>query len=167
MPGWRPRLAHRPVWCSGSVRLWHRLHRLWTALLFAALAAALAAATLASALPAAALDAAALAAPALAAALAAPALAAATFTATFSSADVVQQHVYRSTWQPCKRRRLPGRRRRLAFQKVWNSAPVCLRHRLHRLRSTLYVPAVVAPTLAVDTASLTAAPTHEMQRLMR
>jgi len=146
------------------VRLWHRLHRLWTALLFAAALAAAALASSSTAAPT-------IAAPTIAAtntaALAASAIAAATFTATISSADVVQQYVYRSTWQPCKRRRLPGRRRRLAFQKVWNSAPVCLRHRLHRLRSTLYVPAVVAPTLAVTTASLTAAPTHEMQRLMR
>ena len=94
LPRWRPRLAHRPVWCNGSVRLWHRLHRLWAALLFAALASALAAATLASALAAAALDAPALATPALAAALAAPALAAATFTAALASADVVHQHVW-------------------------------------------------------------------------
>ena len=79
VPGRRRRLAHRPVWCSGSVHLWHRLHRLWTALLFAALAAALATATLASALAA--------------AALAAAALAAATFTATLASADVVHQYV--------------------------------------------------------------------------
>ena len=70
VPGWRPRFAHRPVWCSGSVRLWQRLHRLWTALLFTALAAALATATLASALAAAAL------------------------AATLASADVVHQHVW-------------------------------------------------------------------------
>ena len=69
VPGRRPRLAHRPVWCVGFVRLWHRLHRLWTALLFTALAAA------------------------LAATLAAAALAAATFTATLASADVVHQYV--------------------------------------------------------------------------
>ena len=40
MPGWRPRLAYRPVRRARAVRPWHRLHRLWTALLFAALAAA-------------------------------------------------------------------------------------------------------------------------------
>ena len=93
VPGWRPRLAHRPVWCSGSVHLWHRLHRLWTALLFAALAAALATATLASALAAAALAAAALAAATLASALAAAALSPAALTATLAPADVVHQHV--------------------------------------------------------------------------
>jgi len=69
VPGRRPRLAHRPVWCSGSVYLWHRLCRLWTALLFAALAADLATTTLAAALAAAAL------------------------TATLASADVVHRHV--------------------------------------------------------------------------
>ena len=84
VPGWRPTLAHRPVWCSGSVHLWHRLHRLWTALLFAALATA----TLTSALAAAALSTA-----TLAAALAAAALAAAALTATLTSADVVHQRV--------------------------------------------------------------------------
>ena len=87
VPGWRPRLAHRPVWCSGSVRLWHRLHRLWTALLFAALASALATATLASALAAAALAATALATTALSAALTAASLVA-------SAADVVRRLVH-------------------------------------------------------------------------
>ena len=83
VPGRRRRLAHRPVWCSGSVHLWHRLHRLWTALLFAALATA----TLASALAAAALAATALATTALSAALTAASLVA-------SAADVVRRLVH-------------------------------------------------------------------------
>ncbi len=40
-------------------------------------------------------------------------------------------------------------------------------HGLHRLRRTLQIPTVAAPTLAVATASLTAAPTNEMRGLMR
>ena len=75
VPGRRPELRNRPISCSGSVRLWHRLHRLWTALLFAALASALAAALATAALAAAALAAAALA------------------TTSLASADVVFRYV--------------------------------------------------------------------------
>ena len=44
---------------------------------------------------------------------------------------------------------------------------MCQGHGLRRLRRTLRIPTVAAPTLAVATASLTAAPTHEMRRLLR
>ena len=80
VPGWRPTLAYGDSWHAAAVRLWHRLHRLWTTLLFAALAAALA-----SALAAAALATATLAAAALAAALA---LAAAPFALALAAATI-------------------------------------------------------------------------------
>ena len=94
VPGWRPRLAHRPVWCSGSVHFWHRLHRLWIALLLAALAAALSTALATAALATAALAAALTTAsittaaftPALTPAALPAALAAALAAAAFSAA---------------------------------------------------------------------------------
>ena len=36
MPGRWAGVAVRLVWRAGTVRLWHRLHRLWTALLSSA-----------------------------------------------------------------------------------------------------------------------------------
>ena len=42
MPGRWAGVAHRLIWRAGAVRLWHRLHRLWTTLLSSASASALA-----------------------------------------------------------------------------------------------------------------------------
>ena len=39
VPGRRAGLAYSLVWHAGTVRLWHGLHRLWTALLSSAIAA--------------------------------------------------------------------------------------------------------------------------------
>ena len=142
MPGWRPRLAYGDSWHASAVRIWHRLHRLWTALLSAALATALA-----SALAAAALATATLAAAALAAALASPVAA-----AVHASADVVHKYVcLRAEW------RVPGRWTRLAHGSVRRRGSVRVRHGLRRLRRSLHVPAVSAAAVAVAAATLVAA----------
>ena len=116
------------------------MHRLWTALLPAALATALAASALASA----ALTA------TLATALAAAALA---------SANVVRRYV-----RIFQQRRLPGRRLGLAHCSVWRGGSVRHRHGLHRLRRTLQVPAVFAAAVTVAATALNAPPTNELRR---
>ena len=117
-----------------------------------------AAALTAAALAAAALATATLAIAALAAAFASPVVA-----AVHASADVVHQHVRRLRAES----RVPGRWTRLAHGLVRRRGSVRVRHGLRRLRRSLHVPAVSVSAAAVATATLVAAPTHGMRRLVR